>query len=171
MAYPRYIEAYNPSPRIVRAGGADAYTPTTPHRPSPTATRKKAINNNPLSARCSSVSCCAGISVQFNSNHACLLSPFALSMYPTITTQRLCCSGTLPGLFLVCTGTYYPLNDWFVRRFQARNRGKTNWQNFIMNVIEQPHAKRTNEIGKKEVYPETTIIIECLDILTINELM
>ena len=42
-AYPRCIGAYNPSPRIVRAGGADAYTPTTPHQPSPTATRKKAI--------------------------------------------------------------------------------------------------------------------------------
>ena len=42
-AYPRCIGAYNPSPRIVRARGADAYTPTTPHQPSPTATRKKAI--------------------------------------------------------------------------------------------------------------------------------
>ena len=54
--------------------------------------------NNPLSARCSSVSCCAGISVQFSNNHACLLSPFALSMYPTITTQRLRCSGSATGI-------------------------------------------------------------------------
>ena len=30
-AYPRRIEAYNPSSRIGRAGGADACTPTTPH--------------------------------------------------------------------------------------------------------------------------------------------
>ena len=57
---------------------------------------KKAIN--PLSARCYSVGCCAGISLQFNNNHACLLSRFALSMYPTITTQRLCCSGSATGI-------------------------------------------------------------------------
>ena len=36
----RCIGAYNPSPRIVRAGGVDAYTPTTPHQLSPTATRR-----------------------------------------------------------------------------------------------------------------------------------
>ena len=94
-AYPRCIGAYNPSPRIVGAGGADAHTPTTPHQPSPTATRKKLVT---LSARCSSVSCCAGISVQFSNNHACLLSPFALSMYPTIITQRLRCSGSATGI-------------------------------------------------------------------------
>ena len=51
--------------------------------------------NNPLSARCSSVSC-AGISVQICNNH-CLLSPFALSTFPTIT-QRLCCSGSATGI-------------------------------------------------------------------------
>ena len=99
-AYPRCIGAYNPSPRIVRAGGADAYTPTSTHQ-SLTATTKK--SNNPLSARCSSVRCCAGISVQFSNNHACLLSPFALSMYPTITTQRLCCSVSAAGIVF---GTY-----------------------------------------------------------------
>ena len=50
--------------------------------------------------------------------------------------------------------TYYPLNGWFVRRFQARNRGKTGKAAvtyFIMNGIEQPHAKRTNKKGKKTV--------------------
>ena len=55
--------------------------------------------NNPLSARCSSVSCCAGSSVQFSSNYACVLSPFAY-LYATITTQRLCCSGSVTGVIL-----------------------------------------------------------------------
>ena len=69
-AYPRCIGPYDPSPRIVRAGGADAYTPTTctPHQPSATATRKS--YNKPISARCSSVSCCSGCSVQFSSSYA-----------------------------------------------------------------------------------------------------
>ena len=40
--YLRCIGAYNPSPRIVRAGGADANTPTTPHQPLSTTMRKKA---------------------------------------------------------------------------------------------------------------------------------
>ena len=71
VAYPRCIGAYNPSPTIVRAGGADAYTPTTPHQPSPTATRTAIIALSPhgvllsvvvLAATCSSVvtirACC-----------------------------------------------------------------------------------------------------------------
>ena len=59
------------------------------------------------------------------------------------------------------------LNDWFGWRFQARNRGKTNRLNygylFIMNGIEQTHAKRTNKREMKQ-YPETSIAIESLDV-------
>jgi len=40
-----------------------------------------------------------------------------------------------------------------------------------MDGIQHPHAKRMNKEGEKKQYPETTIIIECLDILTINKLM
>ena len=99
-AYPRCIGAYNSSPRIVRAGGADAYTPTTPHQSSPTATRKN--YNNPISARCSSVSCCAGSSVQFSSIYACLLSPFAYLCTRPSPRGVSAVRAALPGLFLVC---------------------------------------------------------------------
>ena len=92
-AYPRCIGAFNPSPRIVRAGGAGAYTPTTPHQPSPTATRKA----NPLSAQCSSVSC-AGSSVRFSSNYACLLLPFVYLCTRPPPRKRLCCSGSAAGI-------------------------------------------------------------------------
>ena len=51
----------------------------------------------------------------------------------------------------------------FKREVKAKPAGKTAVTDFIINGIEQPHAKRTNERGKKQ-YPETTIRIEKLDI-------
>ena len=51
------------------------------------------------------------------------------------------------------------------REIEAKPTGKAAVIYFIVNGIEHLHAKRTNEKGK----PETTILIECLDILTINE--
>ena len=72
--------------------------------PSPTATRKA----NPLEWCSFGGCCCAGSSsVRFSSsNFACL--PVCVSMCPTTTTHRLCCSGsaagvvfgTLPGMSL-----------------------------------------------------------------------
>ena len=100
-AYLPCIDAYNPSPRIGRAGGADAYTPTTPHQQS-TATRKKLT----LSLQCSCVSYCGagGSSVRFSSKLRLLAVTVYLSLYPTTTTQRLCCfvREALPELFLAC---------------------------------------------------------------------
>ena len=93
-AYPRYIGAYNPSPRTGRAGGADAYTPTIPHHHQPP--REKLT----LSLQwCSSVTCCCAgsSSAQFSSDYACLLSPFAYeSMYAPDHHHA-----ALTGLFLV----------------------------------------------------------------------
>ena len=77
-AHPRCIGACNPSPRIGRAGGADAYTPTTLHHPQPP--REKLTP----SLQRSSISCCCagGSSVRFSSNYACWLSPFAYLCTP-----------------------------------------------------------------------------------------
>ena len=47
----------------------------------------------------------------------------------------------------------------FKREIEATPTGKTAVTYFVMNVIDQPHAKRTNKKKKKQ-YPETTIIIE-----------
>ena len=58
----------------------------------------------------------------------------------------------------------------FKREIEAEPTGKTAVTYFIMNGIEQPHAKAQTKKEKKQ-YPETTIIVECLDILTINKLM
>ena len=81
VAYPRCIGAYNPSPTIVRAGGADAYTPTTPHQPSPTATRTAIIALSPhgvllsvvLAAACNSVvpmrACCHRLPIYVPDHH------------------------------------------------------------------------------------------------------
>ena len=81
--------------------GADAYTPTTPHQQS-TATRKKLT----LSLQCSCVSYCGagGSSVRFSSKLRLLAVTVYLSLYPTTTTQRLCCfvRAALPELFLAC---------------------------------------------------------------------
>ena len=74
-AHLRCIGAYNPSPRIARAGCVDAYTPTTPHQPSPTATRRKLTTLSPHGVLLSVV--VHGSSVHFSSYYACLLSPFA----------------------------------------------------------------------------------------------
>ena len=57
--------------------------------------------NNPLSARCSSVRC-AGSSIQFSSNYACLLSPFADSCTRPSPRSVSAVRAALPGLFLVC---------------------------------------------------------------------
>ena len=98
---PRCIGAYSLSPRIVRARGADAYTPILPHQPSLTATRKSNYTS-PLSAWCCSVSCCAGSSVQFGSNYTCLLSPFAYLCTRPSRRSVSAVRAALPGLFLVC---------------------------------------------------------------------
>ena len=152
-AYPRCIGACNPSPRIVRAGGADAYTPATPHQPPPTASRKKA--SSPPSAWCFSVSCCAGISEQFsNNNHACSLSPFALSMYPTITTQRLCCLGSATGLVF---GMYvtdpipnfgcnnrYVCTPRYTASFSAATGSSSSMQSVVISTASREDNRSTN---------------------------
>ena len=70
-AYPRCIGTYNLSPRIVRAGGEDAYTPTTSHQPS-TPTRKKSIATL--------------------SPHGVLLSVVVLAaVCNSVVTMRACC--------------------------------------------------------------------------------
>ena len=58
--------------------------------------------DNPLSARCSSVICCAGSSVQFSSYYACLLSPFAYLRTRPSPRSISAVRAALPGLFLVC---------------------------------------------------------------------
>ena len=54
----------------------------------------------------------------------------------------------------------------FKQEIEAKPTGKTAVTYFIMNGIEQPHAKRTNKKGKSSTLKP--IIIECLDIYTIN---
>ena len=76
------IGAYHPSPRIVRTGGVDAYTPTTPHQPSPSATRRKLTTLSPhgvllsfvvLAAACNSVvttrACCRRLPIYVPDHH------------------------------------------------------------------------------------------------------
>ena len=55
----------------------------------------------------------------------------------------------------------------FKREIEAKPTGKTAVTYFIMNGIEQPHANARTKKEKKQ-YLETTIAIECLDILTIK---
>ena len=88
-AYPRCIGAYNPSPRIVRAGGADAYTPTTctPHQPSPTATRKRLTN--PL--------CSGGVLVS-----VVVVAVLAAAACDSEVTTRACCHS-----FLFCVPDHH----------------------------------------------------------------
>ena len=104
--------------------------------------------NNPLSARCSSVSC-AGISVQICNNH-CLLSPFALSTFPTIT-QRLCCSGSATGIVFGMYVTDPILNfvatERYVctRRYTASSSATTgsSSSSSMQSVLLPPPAGRT----------------------------
>ena len=49
------------------------------------------------------------------------------------------------------------------REIEAKPTGKAAVIYFIVNGIEHIHAKRANKKGKKNQYPETTILIECLD--------
>ena len=58
----------------------------------------------------------------------------------------------------------------FKQEIEAKPTGKTAVTYFIMNGIEQPHAKRTDKKGKKQS-SKAAIIIECLEILTINKLV
>ena len=80
-----------------RGGGVNAYTPTTPHQPSPSARKKKLTTFSPhgvlllvavpASARNSTVIPVPAVTV-------------CLSMYPTLTTQRLwCVQAALPKMF------------------------------------------------------------------------
>ena len=97
-AYPRCIGACNPSSRIGRAGGVDAYTPTTLHHCQPP--REKLA----LSLQwwcCSSVSCCCAgsSSVRFSSNYACLLPPFAYLCIRPPPRSVSAVRAALPGLF------------------------------------------------------------------------
>ena len=100
-AHLRCIGAYNPSPRIARAGCVDAYTPTTPHQPSPTATRRKLTTLSPHGVLLSVV--VHGSSVHFSSYYACLLSPFAYlctRLSPrSVSAVR---AAIYTGFFLVC---------------------------------------------------------------------
>ena len=104
-AYPRCIGACNPSSRIGRAGGVDAYTPTTLHHCQPP--REKLA----LSLQwwcCSSVSCCCAgsSSVRFSSNYACLLPPFAYLCIRPPPRSVSAVRAALPGLLLVNVLTY-----------------------------------------------------------------
>ena len=56
------------------------------------------------------------------------------------------------------------------REIEAKPTGKTAVTYFLTSLIEQPHAKMHEQKRKKKQYPEATIIIEWLDILTINRL-
>ena len=98
-AHPRCIGAYYSPPRIGRVGGADAYTTTTPHQPSPTATRKLTLCSVLLTvvAMLAAAACDSSV---VTTRACCHRLPHLCTRPPPRSASAI--RVAMPGFFLVC---------------------------------------------------------------------